>query len=63
MTLLFENRNNRSTLAQVMPELTRGQIAKANKKHGGKFFQSIEPLAFCKTKLKKLSTNPQDCGS
>ena len=26
-----------STLAQVMPELSKGQITKANKKHGKKF--------------------------
>ena len=33
----MEKEIRESTLAQVMPELTRGQITKANKKHGTKF--------------------------
>ena len=34
--LKIEKKIRESTLAQVMPDLTRGQIAKENKKHGGK---------------------------
>ena len=35
--LNMEKQIRESNLAQVMPELTRGQITKANKKHGNKF--------------------------
>ena len=35
--LKIEKKIKESTLAQVMLDLTRGQITKANKKHGGKF--------------------------
>ena len=35
--LKLEKEIRESTLAQVMPELKKGQITKANKKHGNKF--------------------------
>ena len=35
--LNMEKEIRESTLAQVMPELTKGQITKASKKHGRKF--------------------------
>ena len=35
--LNMEKQIRESTLAQVMPELTRGKITKANKKYGNKF--------------------------
>ena len=35
--LNFEKQIRETTLAQVMPELTKGQIAKENKKYGGRF--------------------------
>ena len=37
--LKMEKEIKESTLAQVMLDLTRGQITKANKKHGKKFSQ------------------------
>ena len=33
----MEKEIRESTLARVMPKLTKGQITKANKKHGSKF--------------------------
>ena len=35
--LNLEKQIRESTLAQVIPELTRGQITKANKKYGNQF--------------------------
>ena len=35
--LKMEKEIRESTLAQVMPELTKGQITKVNEKHGSKF--------------------------
>ena len=48
--LNMEKEIRESTLARVMPKLTKGQITKANKKHGRKFAPKYRALVFCKIK-------------
>ena len=43
-----------STLTQVMPELTRGQIAKENKKHGGKFAPKYRAFYILQNKIEEV---------
>ena len=47
----MEKEIRESTLAQVMSNLTRGQITKANKKHGGKFSPKYRAFNILKNKI------------
>ncbi len=43
-----------STLAQVMPDLTRGQITKVTKKHGGKFTPKYRAFNILQNKIEDV---------
>ena len=50
----MEKEITESTLAQVMPNLTRGQIKKANKKHGGKFAPKNRAFSILENKIEDV---------
>ena len=50
----MEKEIRESTLAQVMPDLTRGQIKKANKKHGGKFAPKYRAFNILQNKIEDV---------
>ena len=50
----MEKEIKESTLAQVMPDLTRGQITKANKKHGGKFVPKYRVFNILQNKIEDV---------
>ena len=52
--LKMEKEIKESTLAQVMPDLKRGQITKANKKRGGKFAPKYRAFSILKNKIEDV---------
>lgn len=54
--LKMEKEIRESTLAQVMLELTKGQITKANKKHGSKYAPKYRAFNILQNKIKDVVT-------
>ena len=54
----MEKEIRESTLAQVMLELTRGQIVKANKKHEGKFAPKYRAFCILQNKIEEVVNKP-----
>ena len=52
--LKMEKEIRESTLVQVMPELTRGQIAKENKKNGGNFVPKYRAFSILQNKIEEV---------
>jgi hypothetical protein len=52
--LKMEKEIRESTLAQVMPNLSRGQITKANKKHAGKFTPKYRAFSILQNKIEDV---------
>lgn len=55
--LKMENEIRESTLAQVMPKLSKGQITKANKKHAGKFTPKYRDFSILQNKIEDVVKN------
>ena len=52
--LNMEKEIKESTLARVMPELKKGQITKANEKHGSKFSPKYRAFSILQNKIEDV---------
>ena len=55
--LKMEKEIRESTLAQLIPDLTRGQITKAHKKHGGKFAPKYRAFSILQNNIEDVVKN------
>jgi hypothetical protein len=53
----MEKEIRETTMAQVMPELTKGEITKAIRNMGANLHQNIESLTSCRIRLRMSSIN------